>query len=212
MRVDYGEVEHTEASLAENWWTQLARWFGDAVAAGVTEPNAMVLATADPAGQPSARTVLLKGYDERGLVFFTNYESRKGRELSANPRASVVLPWYPLRRQVVVCGDVERVTRAESEEYFASRPRESALGAWASEQSRVVPDRATLDAAWDAAARRFPEREPVPTPPFWGGFRLVPETVEFWQGRTGRMHDRLRYRKGDGARTDQGWTVERLAP
>ncbi len=174
MRVDYGNAEHSEASLAANWWTQFARWFAEAAAAAVTEPNAMVLATADPAGRPSSRTVLLKGYDERGLVFFTNYESRKGRELIANPQASVVFPWYPLRRQVVVCGQVQVVQRAESEAYFASRPRESALGAWASAQSTVVPDRAALDAAWADVARRFPPDEPVPTPPFWGGFRLVP--------------------------------------
>ncbi len=207
MRVDYGSAEHSEASLAADWWTQLSRWLGDAVAAGLTEPNAMVLGTADAAGRPSARTVLLKGYDEQGLVFFTNYESRKGRELSANPRASAVFPWYALRRQVVVAGEVHRLTRAETEAYFATRPRDSALGAWASAQSAVVPDRATLDAAWLAAGEQFPDGEPVPAPPFWGGFRLVPESVEFWQGRTGRMHDRLRFRYEESA-----WHVERLAP
>lgn len=207
MRVDYGAAEHSESSLAPDWWGQFARWLADAVAAGVTEPNAMVLATADAAGAPSARTVLLKGYDEAGLVFFTNYESRKGRELAANPRASAVFPWYPLRRQVVVVGTVHRVGRAETEAYFATRPRESAIGAWASAQSTVVPDRATLDAAWLAAARRFPEGAPIPAPPHWGGFRLVPDSVEFWQGRTGRMHDRLRYRNENST-----WHVERLAP
>jgi pyridoxamine 5'-phosphate oxidase len=207
MRVDYGSAEHSEASLAANWWTQFAGWFSDAVTAGVTEPNAMVLATADPSGRPSSRTVLLKGYDERGLVFFTNYESQKAQELSGNPQASVVFPWYALRRQVLVAGAVTRVDRAESETYFARRPRESQLGAWASPQSRVVPDRATLDAAWRDVAERFPPDQPVPTPPFWGGYRLAPHTVEFWQGRTGRMHDRLRYRL-DGV----DWLVERLAP
>jgi pyridoxamine 5'-phosphate oxidase len=207
MRVDYGAAEHSEASLAATWHEQFGHWLADAVAAGVPEPNAMVLATADEAGHPSARTVLLKGYDERGLVFFTNYESRKGRELTANPAASLVFPWYPLRRQVVVTGAVTRVPRAESEAYFATRPRESALGAWASAQSTVVPDRGTLDRAWEDAARRFPQDAPVPTPPFWGGFRVVPDSVEFWQGRTGRMHDRLRYR-----RSERAWEVERLAP
>jgi pyridoxamine 5'-phosphate oxidase len=207
MRVDYGDVEHSEASLAADWWTQFGRWLADAVTAGVTEPNAMVLATADEAGRPSARTVLVKGYDEQGLVFFTNYESRKGRELAANPAASVVFPWYLMRRQVVACGDVQSVDREVTEAYFASRPRDSALGAWASRQSTVVPDRAALDEAWAQAHERFPAGEPVPAPPYWGGFRLVPQSVEFWQGRTGRMHDRLRF-----ARTAGDWRVERLAP
>jgi pyridoxamine 5'-phosphate oxidase len=207
MRVDYGSAEHSEASLAADWWSQLGRWLAEAVAARVTEPNAMVLGTVDPAGRPSARTVLLKGYDERGLLFFTNYESRKGRELSANPAASLVFPWYPLRRQVVVTGLVTRVERAETEAYFAGRPRESALGAWASAQSTPVPDRAALDRAWAQAAQRFPAGEPVPAPPYWGGYRLAPDAVEFWQGRTARMHDRLRYRRSNGV-----WEVERLAP
>jgi pyridoxamine 5'-phosphate oxidase len=212
MRVDYGAAEHSEANLAADWWTQFGRWMADAVAARLAEPNAMVLGTADRAGRPSSRTVLLKGYDEQGLVFFTNYESRKGRELADNPWASATFPWYPLRRQVTAIGQVTRVSRAETEEYWATRPRESALGAWASPQSRVVPDRASLDAAWLAAGERFPEGSPVPAPPHWGGFRLRPETVEFWQGRTGRMHDRLRFALVDGRFEDGQWHVERLAP
>jgi pyridoxamine 5'-phosphate oxidase len=207
MRRDYGEAELSEESLTPDWTAQFATWLGEAVAAELPEPNAMVVASADPGSRPSARTVLLKAYDERGLVFYTNYESRKGMELAANPYASLVFPWIPIRRQVVVCGHVEQVTREETAAYWASRPRESQWGAWASPQSSRVPDRAALDREWRSAAERFPEGTPVPVPPHWGGFRVVPETVEFWQGRTGRLHDRLRYRRIEG-----GWTVERLAP
>jgi pyridoxamine 5'-phosphate oxidase len=207
MRIDYGQAALDEVSLAVDWPTQFAGWLADAVAARVTEPNAMVLSTADAAGRPSGRSVLLKGFDERGFVFYTNYESRKAAELSANPYASLVFPWYPIRRQVVVCGSVGAVTRAETEVYFANRPRESQLGAWASPQSRPVPDRGTLDEAWRAAAERFPPDQPVPAPPHWGGYRVVPQSVEFWQGRSGRLHDRLRYR-----RAGEAWIIERLAP
>jgi pyridoxamine 5'-phosphate oxidase len=207
MRRDYGDAELSERSLAPDWTAQFGRWLAEAVAAELPEPNAMILASADPSGRPSARTVLLKAYDERGLVFYTNYESRKGMELAANPYASLVFPWFVLRRQVVVRGHVEQVTREQTAEYWATRPRESQWGAWASPQSQRVPDRETLDREWRAVAERFPEGEPVPVPPHWGGLRVVPETVEFWQGRTGRLHDRLRYR-----RTEGGWTLERLAP
>lgn len=207
MRTDYGQAELSETSLAADWVGQFGRWLAEAVAARLTEPNAMVLATADAKGVPSGRTVLLKAYDARGFVFFTNYESRKGQELATNPVASLVFPWYPLRRQVVVTGTVGQVTRAETEAYFATRPRDSQLGAWASPQSQPVPDRAALDDAWQAAAGRFPDGEPIPAPPHWGGLRVRPDTVEFWQGRTGRLHDRLVYR-----RAADGWTVERLAP
>lgn len=207
MRRDYGAAELSEDSLAADWETQFGRWLAEAVAAELPEPNAMIIASADPGGLPSARTVLLKGYDERGFVFYTNYESRKGMELAANPYASLVFPWFPIRRQVVVCGGVEQVTREQTAAYWATRPRESQWGAWASPQSRRVPDRAALDREWQVAAERFPEGTPVPVPQHWGGLRVVPETVEFWQGRTGRLHDRLRYR-----RTEGGWIVERLAP
>jgi len=193
--------------LAGDWLAQFQAWFEAAAEAGLPEPNAMILGTADADGRPSARTVLLKGLDEEGFVFYTNYTSRKATELDANPYASLVFPWYEVFRQVIVRGTVERVDRATTEAYFASRPRESQIGAWASPQSQVVPDRDTIDRAEREAAARF-EGADVPAPPHWGGLRVRPETVEFWQGRTGRLHDRLRYRRVTG----DEWIVERLAP
>jgi pyridoxamine 5'-phosphate oxidase len=208
MRRDYTGAL-LEADLAADWPAQFARWFAEAVAAGLPEPNAMIVATADAAGRPSARTVLLKGHDERGFVFFTNYGSRKGTEALANPRVSVVFPWFAMQRQVLVDGTAERVARAETEEYFASRPRGSQLGAWASPQSRVLPDRAAVDAGLAAARARFGDDGPVPPPPHWGGLRVVPHAVEFWQGRSNRLHDRLRFVRDPDA---PSWRVERLAP
>ncbi|RIV37033.1 pyridoxamine 5'-phosphate oxidase [Micromonospora radicis] len=207
MRHEYAGSGLTEAELAGDWHTQFDRWFGEAVAAGLPEPNAMVVGTADAAGRPSARTVLLKGYDPDGFVFFTNYHSRKGTEAAVNPYASLVFPWFPMHRQVIVTGAVQRVDRAETEAYFASRPRGSQLGAWASTQSTVLPDRAALDDSYRAAAQRFAEVGQIPAPPGWGGLRVCPDAVEFWQGRTSRLHDRLRFR-----RTETGWIVQRLAP
>ena len=199
MRNEYtGEL--TEQGLAATWLEQFATWFADAVEAGLPEPNAMLLATADGTGRPSARTVLLKGYDQRGFTFFSNYESRKGRDLAANPRASLVFPWYPLHRQVIVNGSVERVSREETEEYFAVRPHGAQVGAWASPQSRVIGSRDELRALVAEVEAR---PGPLTAPPHWGGFRVSPDEVEFWQGRESRLHDRLRF---------TGGKIERLAP
>ncbi|MEU5725149.1 MULTISPECIES: pyridoxamine 5'-phosphate oxidase [unclassified Micromonospora] len=209
MRNEYAaDLGLSESDLAPDWHTQFGRWFADAVAYPLPEPNAMVVATADAEGRPSARTVLLKGYDPDGFVFYTNYGSRKAAEAAANPWASLVFPWFPMQRQVVVTGRVARVDRAETEAYFASRPRGSQLGAWASSQSQVVPERAALDAAYRAAAERFADVDPIPAPPHWGGLRVRPETVEFWHGRVSRLHDRLRFRRTEGG----DWITERLAP
>ncbi len=211
MRRDYvvrlaGPV-FTEEDLAPTWLAQFQQWFADALAAPeLSEPNAMVVATAAASGQPSARTVLLKGVDERGFLFFTNHGSRKAMESAENPGASIVFPWHPISRQVIVCGRVELVERAETENYFATRPRASQVAAWASPQSRVVT-RADLAKAVADVQLRFPEGAPVPAPPNWGGLRVRPVTVEFWQGGPNRLHDRLQYRL-----TDEGWITERLGP
>jgi pyridoxamine 5'-phosphate oxidase len=206
MRQEYvGEL--MEGDLADSWMIQFGRWLSDAIAADLTEPNAMVLATADGQGRPGARTVLLKGYDEQGFVFYTNYDSRKGHELAANPRACAVFAWLPLHRQVRIDGTVAQVTRGETEAYFSVRPRGAQIGAWASPQSAVIAARDDLEAAVAAAEDRFAGVEQLPPPPNWGGYRVVPEMVEFWQGRESRLHDRLRYRRAAGE-----WIVERLAP
>jgi pyridoxamine 5'-phosphate oxidase len=205
MRREYGDLALNEGDLAADWPAQFAVWLDVARRSGIDEPNAMVLATAALDGRPSARSVLLKSFDESGFVFFTNYTSRKGRELAGNPYASLVFPWYPLHRQVVVCGSVERVSREETEAYFATRPRDARLAAWASRQSEVLADRAELEEGWAAAERRWPGEVPVPDD--WGGFCVIPETVEFWQGRRHRLHDRLQFR-----RVATGWVTERLSP
>ncbi|WBB77842.1 pyridoxamine 5'-phosphate oxidase [Micromonospora sp. WMMD882] len=209
LRTEYAEEKGlSPADLAADWHTQFDRWFTAAVTHGLPEPNAMVVGTADAAGRPSGRTVLLKAYDPEGFVFFTNHTSRKGVELAANPYASLVFPWFAMHRQVTVTGRVTRVDRAETEAYFASRPRGSQLGAWASPQSQVIPDRATLEASRQAMVDRFADIDPIPAPPHWGGLRVLPDTVEFWQGRASRLHDRFRFRRTDA----DGWVVERLAP
>jgi pyridoxamine 5'-phosphate oxidase len=208
MRVHYDRGQLGESDLASTPLAQFERWFADAQAGDVIEPNAMVLATAvDDA--PSARTVLLKDVDRDGFTFFTNLLSQKSRELRANPKASLVFPWYSLHRQVVVLGDVTEVNRDEAAEYFAVRPRGSQLGAWASQQSQPVT-RDDLDSAYEQAAARFPHE--VPIPEFWGGWRVRPVSIEFWQGRESRLHDRLRF-VGSGALDDPAtWRVTRLSP
>ncbi|PSK99689.1 pyridoxamine 5'-phosphate oxidase [Murinocardiopsis flavida] len=188
-------------------------WFTWAHNAGLAEPNAMVLATVEADAGVRARTVLLKGYDRFGLRFFTNYGSRKGRALDADPAASAVLPWHPIRRQVIIGGSVERLSAEESDAYFRTRPRGSQIGAWASEhQSSVVADRAALDEGYARAERRWAGVEEVPRPPYWGGYRLRPTEVEFWQGRRDRMHDRFRYVLESGSPADGTWRIDRLEP
>ncbi|MGW1073015.1 pyridoxamine 5'-phosphate oxidase [Streptomyces sp. NPDC002537] len=207
MREQYGSTGLSEEDLAASPYEQFAVWFAEAVASGLQEPNAMILSTADATGRPSSRTVLLKGYDERGFVFYTNYGSRKAGEIDRNPYVSLLFPWHPLTRQVIVTGTARRVSPEETAAYFHSRPHGSQLGAWASEQSTVVSSRDEIDAAYERLAARYPEGEPVPVPTGWGGFRVTADAVEFWQGRENRLHDRLRY-----GRTDAGWRVERLCP
>ena len=204
-RTNYERGELDEAHAAANPFVQFAGWITEALDSTLKEPNAMAVATADEAGRPSSRIVLLRGWDERGFVFFTNYESRKGREIAVNPYASLLFNWDVLEREVRIDGRVERLSDEESDAYFERRPRGHRLSAWASPQSRVVLDRAMLEAAMDEVDSRFTGE--VPRPPYWGGFRVVPDAMEFWQGRRNRVHDRLAYRlHGDR------WTRERLAP
>ncbi|WP_370617976.1 pyridoxamine 5'-phosphate oxidase [Mumia sp. Pv 4-285] len=205
LREEYEAAGLTEADAGDDPVSLFVRWFDGAVASGMHDPNAMALATASPGAFPSVRIVLLKGFDSDGAVFYTNRESRKGDELEANPRAALAMLWHPLQRQVRIEGMVSRVSDEESDEYFASRPRGSRLGAVASPQSRVVADRIELERAYDAADASFPGE--VQRPPSWGGYRVSLETVEFWQGRVGRLHDRIRFRAIDGH-----WLRERLAP
>ncbi|MFJ2648962.1 pyridoxamine 5'-phosphate oxidase [Streptomyces sp. NPDC087420] len=207
MRERYRGMPLLGTDLAPAPMDQFARWFKDAAAGGLHEPNAMIVSTAARDGRPSSRTVLLKAYDSRGFVFYTNYTSRKGREIGANPYVSLLFPWHPLARQVIVTGRADRVGRDETAAYFRTRPHGSQLGAWASDQSSPIGTREELLARYEDLAARYPEGEQVPVPPGWGGFRVVPETVEFWQGHENRLHDRLRY-VGEG----KDWRVERLCP
>jgi pyridoxamine 5'-phosphate oxidase len=206
LRREYGEAGLDVPDLATDPIAMFRRWLVDSVAAGLHEPNAMVVSTVSAQGRPSSRMVLLKALDERGFVFYTNYDSRKGIELSANPGCALLFPWHDLQRQVRVEGRAEQVSAEESAAYFATRPRPSQLGAWASPQSRLVESRDELDRRYAESETRFGD-DPVPLPPRWGGFRVVPDAVEFWQGRRDRMHDRMVYR-----RAGEGWEVVRLAP
>jgi pyridoxamine 5'-phosphate oxidase len=206
LRREYARARLDERDVDPDPLVQFRKWFDDARRAELPEPNAMTLATATPGGVPSARMVLLKAADERGFTFFTDYRSRKGQELEANPHAALVFFWGELERQVRITGTVSRVSREETEAYFRTRPRESRLGAWSSQQSTVLAGREVLEARLREVSARHPGDE-VPTPPYWGGYLLTPDALEFWQGRESRLHDRVRYQ-----REAEGWRIERLSP
>lgn len=208
LRREYSTRGLHRAALDPDPMRQFEHWLAEANLRGLPEPNAMTVATVDADGQPHTRTVLLKAVDQRGFAFFTNYGSAKAAQLAANPRAAITFWWAALERQVNITGLVTKTSREESAQYFQSRPLESRLGAWASRQSEVVTDRAQLERQFAEARERFAEAE-IPTPEHWGGYRLEPLTVEFWQGRSSRLHDRLRYRR---AAADQPWVIERLSP
>ena len=209
LRQDYERTGLDVGDVDADPFVQVERWMDEWAAVAPNEPSAVVFATADAEGRPAARTVLLRGFDRHGATVFTSYESRKGEHLAANPHGALLFSWVPLLRQVHLRGPVHRVDRAESEAYFATRPRGSQLAAWASHQSSVLADRAELEARFADAEARY-EGHDVPCPPYWGGYRLEPEEIELWQGRANRMHDRLRYEPDDGAPT--GWRIVRLSP
>jgi pyridoxamine 5'-phosphate oxidase len=207
MRRAYGLGELLEEQVDADPVVQFTRWLDNAVAFGIAEPNAMVVATVSGEGRPSARTVLLKGLDERGFVFYTNQQSRKADELAANPYCALVFPWHAMERQVRIEGTASKLPADEVDAYFASRPRGSQLGAWASQQSQPVESREELDLQYASYERQWPEGTEIATPYFWGGYRIRPDAFEFWQGRTGRLHDRLAYR-----RIGDSWELQRLQP
>jgi pyridoxamine 5'-phosphate oxidase len=206
LRKEYTRAGLNETDVDPDPIVQFHEWFEKVIDADLHEPNAMILATATTDGKPSARTVLLKGYDERGFVFYTNYEGRKAKEIEANPTCALLFHWGELERQIRIEGRVGRVPDAESDAYFAGRPRGSRLGAWASQQSRSVEGRSVLEARVRALEKEYEGRE-IPRPPFWGGYRVEPDTIEFWQGRENRLHDRLVYLRNEG-----GWKIVRLQP
>jgi pyridoxamine 5'-phosphate oxidase len=207
LRKNYTRQGLNEADADLNPFKQFRRWFEEAVAAELPEPNAMTLATATPEGKPSARIVLLKDFDETGFVFYTNYHSQKGSELVANPWGAIAFWWAQLERQVRIEGQVEKVSAAESDQYYHSRPHGSQLGAWASDQSHAIASREVLETRLQQLKEEYEAKE-IPRPPHWGGFRLIPTEIEFWQGRPNRLHDRLRYRR----EPDESWVRERLSP
>jgi pyridoxamine 5'-phosphate oxidase len=206
LRREYRSHQLTEDTAAADPIAQFRRWFDEALRAEALEVNAMTLATVSPDGEPSARTVLLKGIGEHGFVFYTNYESAKAHDLAQNPRACLLFFWAELERQVRITGSVSQVTREETADYFQTRPRDSQIGAWVSPQSRVIPHRRLLEENFESLTAQY-EGDTIPVPPFWGGYRVVPLKIEFWQGRPSRLHDRLLYTRQDG-----GWTRVRLAP
>lgn len=207
LRQEYTQADLDESSVDPDPFKQFEQWFEQAVKSELLEPNAMSLSTVSSSGQPSLRTVLLKFFDAQGFVFFTNYTSRKAQELEGNAQVALLFPWYGLERQVLVEGRAEKVSTAESLKYFVSRPHGSQLGAWVSQQSRVITSRSVLELKLAELKRKFTAGE-VPLPDFWGGYRVVPETLEFWQGRPNRLHDRIRYRRESSG----AWFRERLAP
>ena len=206
LRKEYSLKELRKKNVNKNPFDQFSNWFQDAVKSKIEEPNAMILATADKSGTPSLRVVLLKSVDIDGLIFYTNYNSQKGRELSENPNASILFFWLPLERQIRISGKVIKLDEKESFEYFKSRPYESQIGAWASKQSEAIDDRTELEKKFEKYKSLFKEGN-VPLPPNWGGFKLVPQTFEFWQGRESRLHDRIRYSK-----SENGWELHRISP
>ncbi|SRR5690606_22612447 len=206
LRRNYSKQVLTESSVNQNPFEQFSKWMNEALSAEIIEANAMALATADNNGTPSVRIVLLKGLDERGFVFFTNYESAKAKNLIENPKASLLFFWRELERQVRISGTVEKTSREESEAYFKTRPAASRIGAWASKQSSIIPDREYLENKFEEYKAMYPD-DSIPLPPFWGGFRVIPEKIEFWQGRESRLHDRICYLKEDG-----NWKIVRLSP
>jgi pyridoxamine 5'-phosphate oxidase len=208
-RSEYKRGALDRAELKPSPFEQFAVWFKQATEANVIEPNAMSLATTASDGRPLVRTVLLKSYDDNGFIFYTNMESRKARQMAENPEASALFPWLALERQVIICGHVEKVSLAETAAYFATRPRGSQLGAWVSQQSSVITTRKLLEEKWEEMKRKFGEGE-IPVPSWWGGFRIVPREIEFWQGRPSRLHDRFLYTRDTNA--DGPWKIDRLAP
>ncbi|MBK6933219.1 MAG: pyridoxamine 5'-phosphate oxidase [Saprospirales bacterium] len=207
LRRNYTQESLSETAVQPDPFEQFDRWFKEALSSELVEPNAMTLASATLDGRPSARIVLLKGFDHQGFVFYTNYGSRKGKELDDNPQAALLFNWLELERQIRIEGSVERVSPEESEAYFQSRPKESQIGAWASPQSQVIAGRDALEAALDELQTTFKHDPVLPLPPFWGGYRVRPQLFEFWQGRESRLHDRIQY-----TRTEEGWNIGRLAP
>ena len=207
-RKSYERDALDEHGIASDPFHQFTTWYDEAVAAGLPEPEAMTLSTATLEGRPSARIVLLRGYDERGFCFFSNYASQKGRELAANPHAAVTFHWVELERQVRIVGRVEKLSASESDAYFQSRPSQSRIGAWSSPQSEVIASRDTLEQLVKEYQEKYSDESAIPRPEHWGGYRVIPERIEFWQGRPSRLHDRLRFSRIE----QEAWTLERLAP